>query len=311
MGAVLLANEEYKKALIELNKAISIDPLDASFRHTRAWALWRLKQTQQALDELKFAINLSPDASLHDSLATFLYMLGQYDEALKVFSKAISKAASAAEAAVYLRKRGATFLALDQAPFALLDLNKAIEISPGDALNYKSRAEVYVTFGRLQEAVDDSSKALESIKNDARLYKLRGQCFFDLNKLGPALDDAQAAIRLDEKYADAHLLMGRVLLEDGQVSLAMQFFVTAFTFDQQCAQAYLSLALCFDLLDSRKEAHHYARKAASLDANLKKYTLESTRHTLISERSRQRLQSFSANVHNFDPELVEDMGHGL
>ncbi len=305
-GALLLANEEYKKALIELNKAISIDPLDATYRHTRAWALWRLQQTQQALDELKFAINLSPDSSLLESLGSFLFMLGEHDQALRIYSKAISKAATHAEAGVYLRKRGLVFLALEQEEFALLDLNKAIEISPADPLNYRGRAEIYHKIGRLNQTIDDCSRALETIKNDAELYHRRGQCYFLQDNLAPALDDAQAAIRVEEHYSDGHLLMGKVLLEDGQVSLAMQFFATAFTFDPRCAQAYLHLALCFDLLESRKEAHHYARKAAAHDPALKKYTLETTRQGLISERSRQRLQSFSANVHDLYPEMIED-----
>jgi tetratricopeptide (TPR) repeat protein len=305
-GALLLANEEYKKALIELNKAISIDPLDANFRHTRAWALWRLEQTQQALDELKFAINLSPDSNLLDSLGSFLFMLGQYDQALRIYSKAISKAASAAEAALYLRKRGATFLALDQTDFAILDLNKAIEINPGDPLNYRERSEVYESLGRLEETIADCSRAIESVKDDPVLYKRRGQCYFAQDKLGPALEDAQAAIKIEEHYSDAHLLLGKVLLEDGQVSIAMQFFVTAFSFDHKCAEAYLNLALCFDLLKSPKEAHQYSRKAAALNPALKKYTLEATRLTLISPNTIQRMQTFSANVHQFDPALVDD-----
>lgn len=305
-GALLLANEEYKQALIELNKAISIDPLDATFRHTRAWALWRLRQTQQALDELKFAINLSPEPDLLDSLGSFLYMLGQYDQALRVYSKAISKATAPAEAALYLRKRGATFLALEQTEFALVDLNKAIEINPSDPLNYKERAEVYEALERLDDAIDDCSIALLTVQNDAVLYKRRGQCYFLQGKLAPALDDAQAAIRVEERYSEGHLLLGKVLFEDGQVSLAMQFFVTAFSFDHKCAEAYLYLALCFDLLKSPKEAHQYSRKAAALDPFYKKYTLEATRRGLISPDLVHRLQTFSPNVHQLYPQLVED-----
>jgi tetratricopeptide (TPR) repeat protein len=307
-GAVLLANEEYKKALIELNKAISIDPLDANFRHTRAWALWRLQQTQQALDELKFAIHLSPASNLLDSLGSFLFMLGQHDQALRIFSKAISKASSSAEAALYLRKRGATFLALDQTEFALLDLNKAVEINPTDPLNYRERAEVYHTLDRLDEAIDDCSIAISSVKDDPVLYKRRGECYFQQGKLGLAMDDAQSAIKIAEHYSDGHLLLGKVLLEDGQVSIAMQFFVTAFSFNHKCAEAYLHLALCFDLLKSPKEAHQYARKAAAIDSNYKKYTLEATRLTLISPNSVQRLQAFSANVHELYPEMADDDG---
>jgi tetratricopeptide (TPR) repeat protein len=305
-GALLLANEEYKKALIELNKAISIDPLDANFRHTRAWALWRLEQTQQALDELKFAINLSPDSTLLDSLGSFLFMLGQYDQALRVYSKAISKAASAAEAALYLRKRGSTFLALDQSDFALLDLNKAIEIDPTAPLNYRERAEVYQQLGRIDDAINDCSMAISSVKDDPLLYRRRGQCYLQQGKLGPALEDAQAAIQIDQHYADGHLLLGKVLLEDGQVSIAMQFFVSAFTADHRCAEAYLYLGICFDLLKSPKEAHQYARKAAAVDSSYKKYTLEATRRTLISPNLVLRLQTFSANVHDLYPELLDD-----
>ncbi|MBS1998377.1 MAG: hypothetical protein JSS86_18765 [Cyanobacteria bacterium SZAS LIN-2] len=294
MGAAFLANEEYKKALIELNKAISIDPLDANFRHTRAWALWRLEQTQQALDELRFAINLSPDAPLLSSLGSFLYMLGDNDEALKVLSKAISKASTAAEAALYLRKRGLTFLALNQDEFALLDLNKAIEIDPGDAANYRERAEIYQKMNRLNEAINDCSQALTVLNSDPEIYCLRCQCYFQQNNLSLALEDAMSAIQLDEYFAPAHFLMGRILMEDGQIPLAMQFFVSTISFDQKCAEAYLYLSICFDLMKSPKEAHQYSRKAAALDPAFKKYTLESTRKTLISPALLERMPSAPA-----------------
>ena len=177
-GALLLANEEYKKALIELNKAISIDPLEASFRHTRAWALWRLRQTDQAVDDLKFAINLSGDSNLLDSLGSFQFMLGNHDEALRIFSKAISKASGPAEAAIYLRKRGSAFFAMDQVEFAMLDLNKAIEINPGDPVNFRERAEVYFGLNRLDDAIADCTQALATIKNDPHLLHRRATCYF-------------------------------------------------------------------------------------------------------------------------------------
>jgi len=296
-GAEFLANEEYKKALIELNKAISIDPLDANFRHTRAWALWRLEQTQQALDELKFAINLSPDAPLLSSFGSFLYMLGDFDQALRVLSKAISKAGSPSEAALYLRKRGLTFLALDQSEFALLDLNKAIEIDPGDPANYRERAEIYQKLNRLSDAINDCSQALTVIQYDPELYCRRAQCYFEQNKLSIAIEDTMAAVKVDEYYAPAHFLMGRILLEDAQIPLAMQFFVTAFSLDPKYAEAYLYLSLCFDLLKSPKEAHQYARKAAALDANFKKYTLESTRKALVSPAVVERLRTLGSNAY--------------
>ena len=305
-GAMLLANEEFKKALIELNKAISIDPLDAKFRHTRAWALWRLKQTDQALDELKFAINISPDSALLNSLGSFLYMLGDYDQALRIFSKAISRAPSSAEAALYLRKRGSTFMCLEQQEFALLDLNKAIEINPTDPLNYRERADVLKKMDRIGDAINDCSRTIAAIKDDPLVYKMRGECYLIQGKLGQALEDAQTAINIDEDFSEGHLLLGKVLLEDGQVSIAMQFFVTAFSLDARCAEAYLRLSLCFDLLKSPKEAHQYARKAAAINPEYRKYTAENIRRGLISNGSTKRMQTFSANVHEICPELVAD-----
>jgi tetratricopeptide (TPR) repeat protein len=305
-GAILLANDEYKKALIELNKAISIDPLEANFRHTRAWALWRLKQTDQALDEMKFAINLSSDSNLLNSLGSFHYMLGDYDEALRIFSKAISKATCSQEAALYLRKRGSAFFALDQTEFAILDLNKAIEINPTDAINYRERAEVFQKLNRLNDAINDCSRALIGVKDDPRIFHCRAQCYFAQGKLGQALEDAQAAINIDEHYAEAHLLMGKILFADGQVSIAMQFFVTAFSIDERCAEAYLNLSLCFDLLKSPKEAHQYARKAAAIDPCYRRYTSEPVRQTLIPSDVVQRVQTFKANVHELYPELTHE-----
>jgi hypothetical protein len=68
------------------------------------------------------------------------------------------------------------------------------------------------------------------------------------------------------------------------------------------------LALCFDLLKSPKEAHQYARKAAAIDPGYKKYTLETTRRALISPNLVQRMQTFSANVHELYPELLDEEG---
>ena len=101
----------------------------------------------------------------------FMMILGQIDEALKDYSRAIELSPN--NAAAYTN-RGVAYRKEGKLDLAVKDYNKAIKLNPDDANAYSNRGNVYREKGEFNRAIDDTNTAIELNPNCAEAYNNRG-----------------------------------------------------------------------------------------------------------------------------------------
>ncbi|MBI4295345.1 MAG: tetratricopeptide repeat protein, partial [Chloroflexi bacterium] len=118
-------------------------------------------------------------------------MLGYYDEALKLFDRAI--AAGFKHAPAYYN-RGNAYYHKKEFDAAIADYTRAIELDPKDAAAYYNRGNAYDDKKDFDAAIADYTRAIELDPNDAAAYYNRGNAHAHKKELDAAIADYTRAI---------------------------------------------------------------------------------------------------------------------
>lgn len=103
---------------------------------------------------------------------------------------------------------------------ALDDINRAIDLFPGDAFYHYSRGEVYRVAGKLRPALIDFDTAVKIAPSDPLYLCSRGDVLADMNKLDAALKDTSEAIRINDSYMLAYMIREGIYREMGEAEKA-------------------------------------------------------------------------------------------
>ena len=108
-----------------------------------------------------------------------------------------------------LRQRGWEKIRLRDYNGAIVDLAKAVRLSPDNPVLYATRGHAKHSLGQYTSAVDDYDTAIRVDPNYATAYVGRGHAKEQLNQLDAAIADYGTAIRLDPKDAYVYVQRGR------------------------------------------------------------------------------------------------------
>ncbi|MBI4656414.1 MAG: hypothetical protein HY746_06690 [Elusimicrobia bacterium] len=106
----------------------------------------------KAEEYLKIKSKSAPSSDIYFKIAIIEDLLGNRDESLLYYSKAIELNPSESK---YYGNRGLLHLEKGNSSEALIDLNKAIEIAPNMAFVYHKRHLFYVSIGNYEKAKED------------------------------------------------------------------------------------------------------------------------------------------------------------
>ncbi|KMU80812.1 mitochondrial precursor proteins import receptor [Coccidioides immitis RMSCC 3703] len=147
-----------------------------------------------------------------------------YEEAARAFEKALELGALEDFEALALNMRATfTYLAGD-ADSAMKDLNKSIELDPSLVQSYIKRASLHLEMGNREAAADNFDLALQQNKDDPDIYYHRAQLHFILGELAEAAKDYQKSIDLDRDFIYSHIQLGVAQYKMGSVASAMATF---------------------------------------------------------------------------------------
>ena len=165
----------------------------------------------------------------------FLMMLGQPDEAIEAYSRAIAHSPSNSTA---YTNRGIAYFSNGAHDRAIEDCNKAIELNSDNTTAYNNRGTVYLSNGAYDRAIADYNKAIELNSNDASTYSNRGTAYFSKGIYDRAIEDFNKAIALNSDYASAYNNRGNAYRDKGEPDRAIKDFNKAIALNSDYASAY-------------------------------------------------------------------------
>jgi tetratricopeptide (TPR) repeat protein len=151
--------DEIDLAIADLDRAIELDPEYSWALASRGECFYEKDDYAKAIEDLTRAIDLDPDyewAFAHRGNAH--RMNSDYETAIKDFDRAIELDPDYEWA---IARRGEAYRMLDKYAPAIADLSRAIELNPKNDFAYASRGQTYREMGEHLKALADLNKAIE------------------------------------------------------------------------------------------------------------------------------------------------------
>jgi tetratricopeptide (TPR) repeat protein len=244
-------------------------PLLAHLYRNRAFLQMDRKESLAALEDLRQAIQVDPQANDHVECGRILHGLQRFQEALIAHDAALKVDSDHADAHL---GRAETLFKLDNCKEAIASLDRYLK-KPNPAAGPNVRADVYrarglagVKLGHYADARDDFTLAL-SLKEDSATHAYRGWAYLVSKAPQLALLDFEKALQLDENNADAYI---------GRASARVKLGAKLSDLQEAVADAEKALS-CGKRNDSRmmwNAARIYAQAAAKLDGERDRHMLK-------------------------------------
>lgn len=154
------------------------------------------------------AIRIDPrDASAHNNLGVVYTNLGIYSFAIRELREAIQLDPSLQEAQVNI---GMAYAKSDMLEEAADAFQKAISLRPDDAKAHNNLAVIYFQSGKYDESIRSFKNALQINPAYPNAYYNLGSLYYKLNRKRDAIDAYQEAVRLNPELAKARFELGAI-----------------------------------------------------------------------------------------------------
>ena len=265
-GYSLLRKNNYPGAIDASNKVLESYPDDCTALALRGTAYYRMGKNNQALVDLNKAIELDPllIEAYYWRATLFLTKLEDYPAALADFNKAIKL--DSQNALVY-RNRGITYSAMKDYPAALADHAKAIKFAPKDASTYFARGLTYYKIEDYHAGLADFTKAIKLVPKgtNANYYLTRAMTYKCLKEYRAALADYNKSIELDPTIAEAYANRGITYHVLKEYVAALADYNKAIDLDPQDPMSYYNLACSYALQGQVEKACDKLRSAIQMN----------------------------------------------
>ena len=192
----LIGVTRYSQGILACGRAISLKPdfADAYFLRARAYAAQGY--LEQAESDYTHVIQIEPNAARgYAGRCEVRFNFKQYDRAIDDCGKAIQRDPSIATA---FNLRGTSLREKGQAAQSLIDLNRAVELSP-TIDNLYQRGATFRALNRYKEAIADFDQAAFLFPGNPEVYRARAET-------KRAMGDEQGA---QEDYKHGKAIEGR------------------------------------------------------------------------------------------------------
>jgi tetratricopeptide (TPR) repeat protein len=217
VGGVFFLNQEFLNAAISFKRADAAVPLQARNRFTLAMSYLRLNRRDWAKPELERLAKEQPTNALYLYwLARLDYDAKAYSEAIAKFTKVIALDPAMMRAHDSL---GLCYDYLGQYDEAVKHYRRALELNaqqtPPSAWPHLNLAITLLAQSKVAEA---ETQLREALRHDARLPQAHYQLGLALekqNKPAEAMAALEEAARLDANYAEPHYSLGQLYKKQG------------------------------------------------------------------------------------------------
>lgn len=210
----VLANR-FDLAAMDIERALSADPKYARARYNRAVMYARSSQIDKALEELN-AILDDPQMAMQDAYETrglLLLNAGDVRRAREDFDAAIQRGSR--NVAVFMN-RAVARAAMGELEGAIQDFSEAIRLNPSARDAYVNRALALLKIGRANDALADADTAISLDALAIKPHLVRAQIYVSLGRIEDALAEYERILEKSPNVAMALLNRGEVRMAIGQ-----------------------------------------------------------------------------------------------
>lgn len=197
-------------ALLDLRKAIALQPNCARFLQAQAVLHMKLRNFEQALEDCRLALKADSkfidgyrlSAAAHNHLRQYKQSIADASQFLNQHKRNDHARGDA------LAKRAFAHDQLHEYQKAINDYTNAIACDSDNSSFYASRAVVYMHAEDWQNGIEDCNKAITMNPNDAAIFKIRAICLAALKQHNDSLSDLDKLVSL-HPTVDTHRLRGK------------------------------------------------------------------------------------------------------
>ena len=235
-GNALYKEKKFEEALVEYNKAIEIEPTEATFYGNVAAVFLEQKKYDECIEQSKKACEVAKENMGYEAVGKFVgkaytrignayYKQSMFAEAVSAYEKSlmecynrdtekrlklIKKKKTEADKKAYLnpeeglkaKTRGNEFFKQGNWPKAVHEYSEAIKRDPENAVYYGNRAAAYTKLMEFGLGMEDCEKALILDPSYVKAWGRKGDIEFMLRKYHRALESYDAGLMLDANNAN-------------------------------------------------------------------------------------------------------------
>jgi tetratricopeptide (TPR) repeat protein len=289
-------------ALTDADKAIQIEPNNASSYISRSLIRIRKHNEQGALADINTAIKLAPQSSqpyLNRGIIHGLYL--QDSSGIKDVNKFIQLNPKEADG---YSIRGSIRIGRGDFTGELSDLEKAIELNPKDYLTYSQRGSYRCQKGDIRGGIADLDKAIQLNLKSSNTYALRGSYRIQIGDKEEGMKDLNKAVQLNPKSAEAYVLRGNTHIQFGDKKRGNEDLDKAIFLTSQDIQRNPANALAYSV---RGNAHFLLDQNKDVIADFSKI-LQLNRRDYLSFEMRGNaylsLKNFKGAISDFNQAIL-------
>ena len=256
-GIVYHEWRRYKNALEDFDRLVSLSPEASSYRR-RAKTYNHMGLHEKALVDYNKAISLDVDSVegyLGRSMAYF--WLKKYKEALTDLNKALPLQRKNPKLYFY---RAMTNYRLKNYPSALIDFEKSAQLNPRDVDIYFNRGNLYFNLKQYNKSLADFDKLISIDKDNINAYLRRGNVYLQMQNYHKAKSDFRKVISLDPGHKPAYLNLGNTYYHLKNYNEA----ILAFEKIEDEWPAHRGLHYCYKALKNHTKAQYHLQKYQEL-----------------------------------------------
>lgn len=180
----------------------------------RGLGLARQGRDRRAIEDLNAAITLHPEnMNAWFVRAGAYFRLGEYRKALSDYDVLYESGAFRLKV---LMDRGPAYISLGNYERAVRDLDEALLLDPGNALAHNNRAIAHAALGEMELAISDFSAAIRLDPGFVYAYQSRAEAYLEHGDFAAALRDAKTRLMLAPDDPESHENLGYVLCRIGR-----------------------------------------------------------------------------------------------
>jgi tetratricopeptide (TPR) repeat protein len=265
LGIVYYRTGKLLQAEAKFAEASEEDPTDVESVQMRGLTLYRLGRRAAAIPYLERVRQWNPNANADANYVLGLCYLNsqRFDEARAAFAAQYEVAAESASAYLLLAQM---LLEANLPELALVNAQKALEISPQLPLAHFLQGEVYLYKSDVNRALEEFEKERSLSPAYAPTYDRLGDVYTRTEKYQEAQEALMRAIALDTSSTGPFIQMGKVLLHRDDPQTALLYLQHAEKMDPSNFITHSLLGQAYRALGREKEAQAEMDTASKIHA---------------------------------------------